>query len=460
VGLIGRARHQSAVDRLRASYAAIAPSDTVRLAKRTSNLFRHRAAATGPGLDVSGLGGVIGIDPAGRTADVQGMCTYEHLVEETLRHGLIPYVVPQLRTITLGGAVTGLGIESTSFRSGLPHESVLEMDVFTGAGEVVTATPGNEHADLFRTFPNSYGSLGYATRLRIKLEPVPAYAALRHVRFHEADKLSAAIAEIVESREWDGVRVDGLDGVAFEPGEYYLTLATWTDEATQPTSDYTGMEIYYRSIQQRALQSGGADLLTMHDYLWRWDTDWFWCSGAFGAQDPRIRRFWPRRWRRSDVYMRLLGLDRRFGIADRLDRRAGRPQRERVIQDVEVPVERLGEFLDWFDAEVGMRPVWLCPLVALQDWPSYPLETGDTYVNVGFWGTVHVGPDAPRAPRNRAIEDKVAELDGHKSLYSDSFYDKDTFDRLYDGANLTAVKRRYDPDDRLISLYEKAVSRR
>lgn len=466
MGLIGTAQHQRAVDRLRRSHQAIAPTDTVRLAKKTSNLFRHRSAARGPGLDVSGLDGVISLDAAGLTADVQGMCTYEHLVEEMLRFGLIPYVVPQLRTITLGGAVTGLGIESTSFRSGLPHESVLELDVFTGSGEVVTAAPGNEHADLFRTFPNSYGSLGYATRLRIRLEPVPAYVALRHVRFHEADKLAAAIAEIVERREWDGIRVDGLDGVAFEPGEYYLTLATWTDSATVTPSDYTGMEIYFRSIQQRE-----TDLLTIHDYLWRWDTDWFWCSGAFGAQDPRIRRWWPRRWRRSDVYMKLLGLDRRYGIADRLDRRAGRPQRERVIQDVEVPVERLGEFLDWFDAEVGMRPVWLCPLVSTGStsgdgstsgigWPSYPLEPGKTYVNVGFWGTVHVGPDAPNAPRNRAIEAKVSELDGHKSLYSDSFYDQETFDRLYDGANLAAVKRRYDPDDRFISLFEKAVSRR
>jgi FAD/FMN-containing dehydrogenase len=460
VGLIGRAQHESAVERLRASYVAIAPGDTVRLAKKTSNLFRARTAAQGPGLDVSGLGGVIGIDPAGRTADVQGMCTYEHLVEETLRHGLIPFVVPQLKTITLGGAVTGLGIESTSFRSGLPHESVIEMDIFTGAGEVVTARPDGEHADLFDTFPNSYGSLGYATRLRIALEPVPAYVALRHVRFHEADKLSAAIAEIVESREWDGVRVDGLDGVAFEPGEYYLTLATWTDEPvaggrTQAPSDYTGQQIYFRSIQERE-----TDLLTVHDYLWRWDTDWFWCSGAFGAQDPRIRRLWPRRWRRSDVYMKLLGLDRRYGIADRLDRRAGRPQRERVIQDVEVPVDRLGEFLDWFDADVGMRPVWLCPLVATRKWPTYPLDPGRTYVNAGFWGTVHVGPDAPQAPRNRAIEAEVHALGGHKSLYSDAFYDRDTFDRLYDGANLTAVKRRYDPDNRLVSLYEKAVTRR
>ncbi len=68
-------------------------------------------------------------------------------------YGLAPFVVPQLKTITLGGAVTGLGIESTSFRNGLPHESVLEMDILTGSGEIVTATPDGEHADLFRGFP-------------------------------------------------------------------------------------------------------------------------------------------------------------------------------------------------------------------------------------------------------------------------------------------------------------------
>ena len=444
------------MERLRASYGAIPAGSPVRLAKRTSNLFRPRSATSAPGLDVSGLDGVIAIDPAARTADVQGMCTYEHLVDATLPHGLMPLVVPQLRTITLGGAVTGLGIESTSFRSGLPHESVLEMDVFTGAGEVVTCRPGpdGEHGDLFDTFPNSYGSLGYATRLRIALEPVPAYVALRHVRFDDPGLLAKSIATIVETRSHEGVRVDGLDGVAFAPGEYYLTLATWTDEPGR-TSDYAGQQVYFRSIQQRE-----TDLLTIYDYLWRWDTDWFWCSGAFGAQHPVVRRLWPRRWRRSDVYHRLLGLDRRFSIADRLDRRAGRPLRERVIQDVEVPVDRLPDFLDWFDDAVGMRPVWLCPLVAERAWPTYPLEPGATYVNVGFWGTVHVGPEAPEGPRNRAIEAKVHELGGHKSLYSEAFYDRETFDQLYDGENLAVVKGRYDPQDRLTSLYDKAVKRR
>ncbi|EGD40361.1 putative lipoprotein [Nocardioidaceae bacterium Broad-1] len=455
-GETGWQRHNEAVERLTTSYAKIPDGAPVRLAKRTTNLFRARAATSAPGLDVSGLGGVIEVDAEAGTADVQGMCTYEDLVDATLAHGMIPYVVPQLRTITLGGAVTGMGIEATSFRNGMPHESVLEMDILTGSGEIVTTRPGE---DLFDTFPNSYGSLGYATRLKIKLEKVPGYVTLRHLRFDDLGLLTKTIAQITETRTYEGERVDGLDGVAFEPGEYYLTLATWTERATQTPSDYGGQQIYYRSIQQR-----DTDLLTTYDYLWRWDTDWFWCSGAFGAQNKYLRRVWPRRLRRSDVYMKLVGLDRKFGIADKLDARAGRLLRERVIQDIEVPVENLPAFLEWFDAEIGMRPVWLCPLVSTGTstggkWPTYPLEAGRTYVNLGFWGTVHVGPSAVNAPKNRAIETQVHELGGHKSLYSEAFYDKDVFDALYDGDNLAAVKARYDPGNRLTDLYSKAVKR-
>ena len=303
--------HARAVERLRASYAAIPPGQPVRLAKKTSNLFRPRQATHAPGLDVSGLDGVIYVDPQARTADVAGMTTYEHLVDATLPYGLMPFVVPQLRTITLGGAVSGLGIESTSFRSGLPHESVIEMDVFTGAGEVVTTRPGDE---LFDAFPNSYGSLGYATRLRIELEPIRSHVALRHVRFDDAGLLAKTIAMITEAGEYAGERVDGVDGVAFEPGEYYLTLARWSDHpgSGATASDYTGQQIYYKSIQQRE-----TDLLTTYDYLWRWDTDWFWCSGAFGAQNPRLRRIWPSKYRRSDVFYKMVGWDHRFHIADK-----------------------------------------------------------------------------------------------------------------------------------------------
>src|ERR1035441_8748592 len=114
------AQSAAAVAEIRRAYAAIPPGAKVRLAKRTSNLFRFRDAAT-TGLDVSAFSRVLHVDPQARTAVVGGMTTYEDLADATLEHGLMPFVVPQLKTITLGGAVTGLGIESPSLRHGIAH---------------------------------------------------------------------------------------------------------------------------------------------------------------------------------------------------------------------------------------------------------------------------------------------------------------------------------------------------
>lgn len=429
----------------------------MRLRKPTSNLFRAREKIAAEGLDTSGLTGVIAVDPAARTADVSGMCTYEDLVAATLPYGLSPLVVPQLKTITLGGAVTGLGIESASFRNGLPHESVLELDILTGAGELVTADR-NVHADLFHAFPNSYGTLGYSVRLRIELEPVQPFVALRHLRFHSLDEMVAAMDRIIETRGYQGVPVHYLDGVVFSAQESYLCLGFQTDTAG-PVSDYTGLDIYYRSIQHA--DGERHDRLTTADYLWRWDTDWFWCSRAFGAQHPVMRRLWPRRYRRSSFYWKLIGYDRRFGIADRIEKRNGRPPRERVVQDVEVPLENCTAFLNWFLDNVPIEPIWLCPL-RLRDhgarWPLYPLRSGHTYVNIGFWSSVPAGPTPGHT--NRLIERKVSELDGHKSLYSESFYSAEEFDALYGGETYRSVKKTYDPDSRLLDLYAKAVQNR
>jgi FAD/FMN-containing dehydrogenase len=140
---------------------AIPASEPVRLRKKTSNLFRARTTTT-TDLDLSAFNGVYSVDPTSKTAIVGGLTTYEDLVAATLPHGLVPLCVPQLRTITLGGAVTGMGIEAASFRNGMPHESVLAMDILTGDGQVLHAEPGGPNADLFAGFPNSYGSLGYA----------------------------------------------------------------------------------------------------------------------------------------------------------------------------------------------------------------------------------------------------------------------------------------------------------
>ena len=87
--------HEAEVARLREAYAALPPGAPVRLAKRTSNLFRfrdadpktpknprtvknprtsaERTAQADRGLDVSAFGHVLCVDPATRTARLYGL---------------------------------------------------------------------------------------------------------------------------------------------------------------------------------------------------------------------------------------------------------------------------------------------------------------------------------------------------------------------------------------------------
>ena len=65
---VAGADHGAARERLLAQYAAIPAGAPVRLAKRTSNLFRPRSATATPGLDVSGLDRVLSVDPGARRA--------------------------------------------------------------------------------------------------------------------------------------------------------------------------------------------------------------------------------------------------------------------------------------------------------------------------------------------------------------------------------------------------------
>jgi FAD/FMN-containing dehydrogenase len=396
---------------------------------------------------------VLCVDPGSRTALVGGMTTYEDLADATLRHGLMPLVVPQLKTITLGGAVTGLGIESSSLRSGMPHESVTEMEILTGDGRVVRASDTNEHAALYRGFPNSYGTLGYALALTIELEPVSPFVHLRHFRFDRPEACMEAVAQIARDGSLGGHRADFVDGTAFSLDEMYLTLGAFSDVAPW-LSDYTRERIYYQSIR-----GPKEDFLTIRDYLWRWDTDWFWCSRPFGVQNPVIRRAWPRRYRRSDTYRKLVAFDRRHHLSAAVNARRGRPANEDVIQDVEIPVGRGAEFLRFFADRVGMSPVWMCPLRLRGErtWPLYPLRPGQVYVNFGFWGTVALPAGAADGHYNRQIEDEVTALGGRKGLYSTSFYPESEFWALYNGSEYAALKRDYDPEGRLAGLYEKCV---
>ncbi|MGA8261066.1 MAG: FAD-binding oxidoreductase [Arenicellales bacterium] len=422
----------------------------LRLAKDTSNLFRDRAQHKAARLDVRDFNEVLEVDADQGWVEVEGMTPYAKLADATLARGAMPCVVPQLRSITIGGAVAGVGIESTSFRYGLVHETILEMDVLTGTGDVLTCTPDNEHKDLFFGLPNSYGTLGYVLKLKTRTIPVRPYVRLEHVHFPDARSYFERLGELCGDEN-----IDFLDGTVFEPGQFYITVGRFTDHAPY-LSDYTYKDIYYRSIPERR-----EDYLTTHDYIWRWDTDWFWCSKNVGAQNPLLRRLFGRKRLNSVFYTKLMRWNARWGLTGWANRFRG-IRTESVIQDIDIPLERCPEYYEFFDREIGIRPVWICPIGVYDrraHFPLYPLDPERRYVNFGHWDVVRTRRRRPEGHFNRLVEKKTAELGGIKSLYSDSFYPEDEFWANYNQSAYRSLKAKYDPNGQLKDLYRKCVLR-
>ncbi|MBD3318650.1 FAD-binding protein [Candidatus Woesearchaeota archaeon] len=417
----------------------------VMLGKATSNLFRHRGDA-GKKIDVRQFTRVLKIDKENGVCDVEGMTTYERLVDATLAHGMMPTVVPELKSITIGGAIAGLGIESSSFRYGLVHETVLELEILLPSGKIVIATPTNKHKDLFFGFPNSYGTLGYVLRCKVKIVPVKPFVKLWHTKCTDVDSYFENLESVCRTNRQKGA--DFIDGTLFSPGHAVITIAEMKDSAPY-TSDYNGMNIYYKSLQSKK-----TDYLTIRDYIWRWDTDWFWCSSHFFVQNRIIRALIPRRFLRSTTYWTVRKWVHKIRILDWLSTLLGK-RSESVIQDVEIPLNNCAEFAEFLFDRINIRPVWICPLRPQKlSFSLYPMQK-KWYVNFGFWDTVP--STKPRGFYNRLVERKVAKLDGMKSLYSSVHYSKKEFWQLYNGKKYAALKKKYDPKRRGGDLFEKCT---
>lgn len=441
------------IARLQEEIAAAPPGASARvgLAKSTSNLFRDRVPRAAPRIDLKHFNRVVAYDPAAQAVDTEGMTAYADLAASTLAHGAMPRVVPQLRSITVGGAMAGVGIEATSFRHGLVHDTAIALEVLTGDGHIVICRPDNEHRDLFYGFPNSYGTLGYALKLTMRTQPVGKFVHVEHVRFSDAGECFAAIARLGSQQD-----VDFLDGVVFGADQMVVSVGRFVDEAPY-VSDYSFERIYYRSLLERS-----TDYLTAEGYLWRWDTDWFWCSKNVGAQHPLLRRLYGRKRLNSIFYQKVMRWNSRWGLTSAWNRLTG-VNAESVIQDVDIPLARAAEFLDFFHAEIGILPVWICPIKAPPAnvrFPLYPLAPDALYINFGFWDVVRDKKPHPRGFYNRKIERKVSELGGIKSLYSEAYFAQDEFWSIYDRTAYAALKAKYDPHGALGDLYDKCVLRR
>ena len=293
-------------------------------------------------IDISDLTTIIDIDPIARTCTAESGVQFGDLVEATLRYGLVPIVVPELKTITIGGAVSGCSIESMSFKYGGFHDTCLEYEVITARGEVLTCTPENQNSLVFQMMHGSFGTLGILSQLTFRLVPAKPYVKVSYETYATLAAYQAAI-----TRHFQADDLDFMDGIIHAPTEYVLCVARFVDEAPY-TSSYDWMKIYYQSTRARA-----EDYLTTPDYFFRYDR---------GVTNVHPRSFLGRL-----LFGKLLHSGTMLRAAETLHWLLD-DDRPDITLDVFMPFSKVEEFLAWYEREFGYFPLWCVPYRRVRDY--------------------------------------------------------------------------------------------
>ncbi|KAL0426887.1 UNVERIFIED_CONTAM: Cytokinin dehydrogenase 3 [Sesamum latifolium] len=111
----------------------------------------------------------------GYYADVGGEEMWADVLRVGLEQGLAPVSWTDYLYLTVGGTLSNAGISGQSFRHGPQISNVLELDVVTGKGELITCSR-NMNSELFFGALGGLGQLGIITRARIVLDKAPARA--------------------------------------------------------------------------------------------------------------------------------------------------------------------------------------------------------------------------------------------------------------------------------------------
>lgn len=418
----------------------------IRLKKRTiSNLFRYAPRNRGgSGLSLSDFVNVIGIDAENKTLDVEGLATYERVVDFTLPRGLLPLVTPELKHITVGGATVGIGIESTGFRHGFVHDALIEAEVLLPDGRIVFCNGSDSHTDLFHALPNSYGTLGYILRAKIRLLSAKRYVHIKTSAFSRLDEYLEAMRLATENADNDFV-----EGLFFSPDRFYLMTSRFADNVPY-VDDILRREVFYKLVQRMP------DVyLTTKDYIFRYDPEWFW-NIPESAPYQIFRKYAPRRLRNSGFYTRYCEWERTWEQFLPWQRKN---DKEPLIQDWEVPWENARELVKYAleNVDLGGKPWVVVPIKTPLSSTLYPISANQLYFNLGCYCQVKKVAGREDYHYTRIMDQKCYELGGIKMLYSSSFLSRGEFERLYNGAAYAELKARYDPQGKAYTLYEKTV---
>lgn len=381
-------------------------------------------------LEFSDFDEILLIDPENCFCIAEPGVTFEKLVDATMKYNLVPVVVSELKTITIGGAVAGCSIESMSYKYGGFHDSCLEYEVVTAKGEVLICKPQNENGLIFQMMHGTFGTLGIITKLKFRLIPAKKYVKVTYHKYESLEEYKAAIWVHYEKKD-----IDFMDGIIHSPVEYVLSEGNFVDDAPY-THNYDWTRIYYMSTAKRE-----EDYLTTPDYFFRYN------KGVTNVRPKSlVLRFLFGRITDSNVTLRLVAFFRKIISPDKIP----------ITLDTFIPFSKMEEFMKWYVEEVAHFPLWCVPykVVHRYEWIADEfLENlqDELFLDIALYGLQKKDPKH----YYNIIEKKLTEIGAIKTLISTNLYTQDEFWKIWNKDNYEKVKIKTDPDNIFRSLYDK-----
>lgn len=428
-----QAEHELTVRRIAHQLAARKSTRPLSLRKKAVSHLVPKAIdkyAADDKVDISDLDRIILVDPIERVCIAEPGVTFVDLVDATLAQGLVPLIVPELKTITIGGAVAGCSIESASFLHGGFHDTCLEYEVITARGEILHCVAEGENEFLFQMMHGTFGTLGIISKLKFRLAPAKEFVKVRYEKHRDLETYKAAIWRHFQEQD-----VDFMDGIIHSPELYVLCVGRFVDEAPY-THRYDWMRVYSSSTATL-----DEDYLRTSDYFFRYDTG--------------ISRFGHRSWLGRLLLGKFAGSTQVLRLANAFHRLLP-AERPPITLDVFIPFSRVTEFLSWYQKEFGFFPLWCVPYRRVRDYewfsPAFYAKNpnDELYIDLAIYG-MKQPPDG----RNyyRLMEEKLMEIGATKTLISHNFFSPSEFWSIWNRENYDRAKAITDPDGVFRDLY-------
>jgi len=420
--------------------------------KTPSNLFRYegRVKTKKRKVNLANFDQILYLDKDNMQLEVEGLVTFEQISSFLIPNHLAACVTPELKHITIGGAISGIGIESNSYKYGFVHDSLIEAEVLTPSGEIITVSANNEYSDLFFGLANSYGTLGYILKATILIRPIKQYVKLTSQQFSNSRSFLNEMRKATKN-----TKIDYIESLVYSDHEFYLLTGS---ETNKPPSNL--LSIYSDTIFYKEVSKPTTVYLSVEDYLFRYDPEWFWALKQ-STFYWLFRKLAPKSLRNSGFYAKYVNLMRRlpkFIPFISIDE----PGLEQLIQDWEVTWNHGKRLLDFAldNLDLAGRPIMVVPLITKTKASLYPIKPNQLYLNLGSYSYVKKLVNKSPYYSTKLMDNFCFSLHGIKMLYSSSYFSQKTFNQIYGGEAYLALKKKYDKNKLAASLYDKAIKAR